>query len=828
MEFNPEQLEAINSNEDAILCLAAAGSGKTATLTARVARLVNDGVDPTSILALTFTNAAALEMRERYSRLAGVSTSSNAMPEFRTFHSFCYNLIIHDKNIREKLGYEKIPQVCDDAEYTKIRKEVVLALSLKLTEDEIKAGHSYNKEKQRQIELFNKGLRKELRSRNLITFDMMCYNVGELFVANDETTVYYKNKYKYIACDEFQDTDPRQFKFVSSFSNNTKFFCVGDCLQCQPTGTQVMVQYGHYKNIEDLVVGDTVVSYSPSNGYFRSKSRLRHVSAIEHHFANDIVTIETTNHSSSYTLEHITYVKIHFEGNENKRVIYLMHNSNKGWWRIGECALFLEKNNSGFGLRHRMQEEKATEGWILAITDKGKNDSFYLEQVTAAKYGIPDITWQTSNVEWVSDGLLDKFYSEIPDIDERAQKCLAAFGKMVEYPFFRSDQLFKHFSKLHMFECNVCNVFPVFMDIVVPCPNEQSWNAQNGYTPSWHNTYEQVISIKQEEPCEVYSLDIEEDHNYIADGILTHNCIYQFRGTTNEYIKTLAKAPNWKLVKLYRNYRSTKQICDFANKFSKYAKDEYRIPMKSDREGEEVEIITGACASYDSPVDQRHLNLLIKKIQENPRETAVLCRTNKEVRAVCDYLKSANIEYNRSTKETDILSILHSALDNEYFKEYLTTLLDGSQYADYIRLSYNNKDADLRWFLSKYNHIDKIKKQVNKVVKIRQIVTDASTSTQGKLHDIKKVLKIKESKEFDIEEGVSGRQLVEALRDIVLEQEETSVYVGTIHSVKGLEYDTVYVMGVDDKLFQLGDEEMNNLFYVAITRPMNHLTIFRR
>lgn len=536
MEFNPEQLEAINSNEDAILCLAAAGSGKTATLTARVARLVNDGVDPTSILALTFTNAAALEMRERYSRLAGVSTASNAMPEFRTFHSFCYNLIIHDKNIREKLGYEKVPQVCDDAEYTKIRKEVVLALGLKLTEEELKAGHSYNKEKQRQIELFNKGLKKELRSRNLITFDMMCYNVGELFVVNDETTVYYKNKYKYIACDEFQDTDPRQFKFVSSFSNNTKFFCVGDCLQS----------------------------------------------------------------------------------------------------------------------------------------------------------------------------------------------------------------------------------------------------------------------------------------------------IYSFRGCTNEYIKTLAKAPNWKLVKLYRNYRSTKQICDFANKFSRYARDEYRIPMKSDREGDEVEIITGACASYDSPVDQRHLNLLIKKIQENPRETAVLCRTNKEVRAVCDYLKSANIEYNRSTKETDILSILHSTLDNEYFKEYLTTLLDGPQYADYIRLSYNNKDADLRWFLTRFNNIDKIKKQVNKVVRIRQIVTDASTSTQGKLHDIKKVLKIKESKEFDIEEGVSGRQLVEALRDIVLEQEETSVYVGTIHSVKGLEYDTVYVMGVDDKLFQLGDEEMNNLFYVAITRPMNHLTIFRR
>ena len=75
---------------------------------------------------------------------------------------------------------------------------------------------------------------------------------------------------------------------------------------------------------------------------------------------------------------------------------------------------------------------------------------------------------------------------------------------------------------------------------------------------------------------------------------------------------------------------------------------------------------------------------------------------------------------------------------------------------------------------------------------------------------------------------MSARQLIESLRDQVLEDEETKLYVGTIHSSKGLEYEHVYVMGVNDRSFQLGTEEMNNLYYVAITRAKENLTVFRQ
>ena len=534
MEFNPQQLEAINSNADAILCLAAAGCGKTAVIVARIARLVNDGVDPSTILALTFTNAAAFEMKQRYNRLQ--TNPSKNCPEFKTFHGFCYSVIIKNRDVREKLGYEKVPQVCDEADHKKLKKELLLQLGLKISETEIDEGIAYGREHERQLEIFNKALKKELRTRNLITFDMMCYNVCELFVNDDESIQYYKNKYKYIFCDEFQDTDKKQFKFISSFGRNINFFLVGDALQA----------------------------------------------------------------------------------------------------------------------------------------------------------------------------------------------------------------------------------------------------------------------------------------------------IYGWRGCTNEYVKTLAEASTWKLIKLNQNYRSTKQICEFANRFSKYAKDSYRVVMEGQRDGDEVETIRGACAGFACDVDERHLRLLVQHLNDDPVESAILCRSNKEVNAVANYLKSKGIEYVRSSKTSEALFLLNSALDNNYMKEWLSTWLEGPEYADYIRLSAVKGDTDIRWFLSLYGNKEKIKERVTKIVKIRKIVTDDSTSTQGKVSDIKKVLKVKASKEFEVDDSMTGRQIVETLRDQVLEDEESKIYLGTIHSAKGLEYEHVYVMGVNDRLFQIDTEEMKNLFYVAITRPKNHLTIFMR
>ena len=86
-KLNTEQLQAVNSTSDRILCLAGAGAGKTTCFVERIVHLVDQGVAPSAILALTFTNAAAGEMKSRYE----AKNLGKETPEFRTFHSFCYS-----------------------------------------------------------------------------------------------------------------------------------------------------------------------------------------------------------------------------------------------------------------------------------------------------------------------------------------------------------------------------------------------------------------------------------------------------------------------------------------------------------------------------------------------------------------------------------------------------------------------------------------------------------------------------------------------------------------------------------------------------------------
>lgn len=533
-ELNDEQFEAAYSDERTILCLAGAGCGKTKTLITRVERLVRQGTDPHSILALTFTNAAAFEMKERYKKLPGLDISKG-VPEFRTFHSFCYSLIIKDTVIRERLGYSKIPELCDDSTMKELRTKVKMAIGCKLTDAQLENDVLLSKKDAEDKKIFQKALIKEIKKENVITFDIMCYNVCELFEKDEECTHFYKQKYKHVIVDEFQDSDRRQMKFVGSFPATTNFWFCADALQC----------------------------------------------------------------------------------------------------------------------------------------------------------------------------------------------------------------------------------------------------------------------------------------------------IYQFRGTTNEFVKTLSTAPGWKVVKLFKNYRSTRQICEFANNFSKYASDNYRITMEGQRDGDEPQIIYGSMASYHEPVDRDHLKQLIDMLRSDKRESAVLCRTNKECAAVRTALSDADIKFSSRSKSTNTVDLLNSALSNDYMLEWLATKLEPKSYGDYIRLSAIVENPDIRWFLSLYGSQDPVKSLASKVIEIRNI-TSSNEAPASKFEKIAKLLRVKTKCTFMGNDSTTNREIVESIRDQVQELEESQIYIGTIHSAKGLEYDAVYVMGVNDTMFKLGSEEMNNLYYVAITRAKNKLVVFRR
>lgn len=226
--LNKAQNEVVQSNAEKLLVLAGAGTGKTTTMLARISRLVDeDKVDVQSILVLTFTNAASCEMRDRYRR----SHPNQHTPTFCTFHSFCYSLISGNREIAKRLGYFKgIPFVADETMLHKVKVLCRQKCGTKISDDKLNGKTPVTKSEQFQKDLYWKQYNKLLRAQNLITFDIMCYEVCKLFAFDDPSISATKEQFKYVFVDEFQDTDPKQWDFVSSFTNANLFVC-GDAKQ---------------------------------------------------------------------------------------------------------------------------------------------------------------------------------------------------------------------------------------------------------------------------------------------------------------------------------------------------------------------------------------------------------------------------------------------------------------------------------------------------------------------------------------------------------------------------------------------------------------------
>ena len=298
--------------------------------------------------------------------------------------------------------------------------------------------------------------------------------------------------------------------------------------------------------------------------------------------------------------------------------------------------------------------------------------------------------------------------------------------------------------------------------------------------------------------------------------------IYQFRNCTNKFVKDLSHSSEWVKYKLLMNYRSTKQICDYANKFSaRYADETYRIEMIGQRDGEDVVDKRIPAPEEYNPINLDSVDDMLKDLKSLSGTSAILCRTNKEVDMISGYLTGRGIDH--TTKHgTKIIRLIECAISDEYMQSYLASHLTSSKYGEYIRLTIN-KAPDINWFLNTYGTNTKISADSKKILKLRDIAS-LLISNEDKIQEVKKILKVNIPY---TDKDLFGKSLLYYIRDTVEEIKSNELYVGTIHSVKGLEYDNVCVANVGSYNFQLGDEEMDNLFYVAITRAKNRLFVYR-
>ena len=253
--LNKEQKEAVLHKEGPCLVLAGAGSGKTKVLTTRIANMINDGIYSGNILAITFTNKAAKEMRDRISNMV-----KNNYAFVGTFHSFGLRVI---RENTEKLGLTTNFTIIDSDDVSSIIKKIIKELDISTKEysvSYIRNKISFIKNEMLSDSEVDKYLNsppekvavkvyreyeKVLKRNNTVDFDDLLKRPVELFMQNDDILDKYQEKYRYILIDEYQDTNEVQYKLVKLLASKYRnLFVVGDVNQ-----SIYGFRWSNYKNI---------------------------------------------------------------------------------------------------------------------------------------------------------------------------------------------------------------------------------------------------------------------------------------------------------------------------------------------------------------------------------------------------------------------------------------------------------------------------------------------------------------------------------------------------------------------------------------------------
>lgn len=239
--LNPEQLEAANYTGGPCLIIAGAGTGKTKTLTCKVAKLIADGISPSRILAVTFTNKAAQEMRERIEALV---PGNSSRVWIHTFHSFAVRILRHNA---AALKLNKDFVIYDETEQKKIITLALEEMGVKEAKKEVNYyvstisrakddmldpesffvhAHASNNPRRIQAAEVYKRYQRKLTAAGALDFGDLLMKVLELFKTNPDVLAYYQDFFKYVLVDEYQDTNHTQYTLTKALAAKHRNLCV--------------------------------------------------------------------------------------------------------------------------------------------------------------------------------------------------------------------------------------------------------------------------------------------------------------------------------------------------------------------------------------------------------------------------------------------------------------------------------------------------------------------------------------------------------------------------------------------------------------------------
>ena len=450
--LNKEQCEGASTINGQVLILAGAGSGKTRVLTYRMAHMIEDlGIPPYKILAITFTNKAAKEMKDRVKALVGARADTMWIS---TFHSTCVRILRREA---DKIGYKKNFTIYDTSDQKTLITDCMKKLNIDSKDieakeilgkigrakDRLQGPESYKREfesnyRENKIADVYIMYQKTLKENNAMDFDDLISKTVELFKKNPDVLEFYQNKFQYIMVDEYQDTNGAQYEFVKLIANKYKNLCVvGDDDQCLVEGTLLNTYEDKAIKIEDVSKGDKI-KVAIGNG----ETSLKEVSSIsKRQYCGDIIRVET-NHGKVIkgTSNHITFAKMKVK--ENLFYVYLMYKSGYGY-RIGQTSsVRSRKGEKASGIAVRLNGEQADKMWVIKVCDN-KGEASYYEEYFSVKYGIPKCVFNISGRKGnMSQELIDKMFNEIDTLNN-AEKLMDEEHLYKEYPHHMSGAVIR-------------------------------------------------------------------------------------------------------------------------------------------------------------------------------------------------------------------------------------------------------------------------------------------------------------------------------------------------------------------------------------------------
>lgn len=952
--LNDAQKEAVLTTEGPVSVLAGAGSGKTKVLTTRIYHLIRQGTPAGRILAVTFTNKAAREMR---TRLAGLLDDA-ALPVVVTFHGLGRILL---ERFGSRIGVPRYFAIFDRDDSERAIKEALKALDVDpkevpprtilsrmskakadgLTASEFRTKYAHESFRARITAEVWVRYEETLKREKSLDFDDLIALPARLLRDHADIRKEAQELFSYLHIDEYQDTNALQGELASMLAQTHKnIFVVGDIDQCLVKGTQVTMSDGSKQSIETLEEGDSVLSNYGSGRL--EASGITRVS--ERTFSGELVRLTTERGVELVsTPEHVHFAGYRLGIVPQKHVTYLMHKKGTGW-RLGVSMTYTKgQRQSMMGFQQRCNQEHGDEVWVVGVHDSSQ-EARVGEYSYSLSYGIPTLPFvarKGSTGGYVHDQkVLNEFFSSF-DTERGALQLLQDRGLSHEFPHHRAQATRSNRRNLTITLCGenrgatpmhrislsgsdtegrelltkagfsvrpsklsltnwrfetcikdygealacaekIRDIFPDVHMVQTARLGGHKKNTKDGNSlpllpagsvlPGMalfdeEGKYTLVRSVERTsvENETVYDLDVAHTHNFIANGIHTHNCIYTWRGATIENLLAFDETyPGAATIILSHNYRSTKTIVDAANRIiEKNRNRKEKVAVTNNGEGAPIRIHVATTADAEARwIADEARHQLIAGVR--PEDIAVLYRTNFQSRAIEEAFLRGHIPYKLlgtrflDRKEVkDVLAWVRLCLEPTRETDRMRAVQFPARGIGKVTLG--KLTAGLRESLkpgerAKVESFEALVQELHEAslhmepsAFVRLVIERSGMEEalkKGGEEDAERLENAKElatlASRYDVTpgtEGINGFLADTALAgdqdEMDRDQSKTGVTLMTVHAAKGLEFETVFVTGLEEGLFPhegMGDEkrdeeEERRLFYVAVTRARTQLIL---